>query len=509
MSDNNNLSQEELSKLEEQACFELCQIIAEAMQTQDIELLDARIAQWKQKYKKLLDGSLPNSKFKKKIEFLLNQYYSSVTRYIQEQIKFKEHVKIENQSKALRKLYSIIKETNDLKTLKKKIKEWEKNYPYESFLKMYQKRITQYTKESNLKDNAFDQDQAFSDLVAITKLNRSFDEFKYELEKWEKNYSINNKYKLDDFLNNRNEVKRYTSDEYLLSISRDNNIDDKADDIDEKTGYTNINKQAVAYSALLSIASKPNNEAKMFEWVYKNRNIKFNDNYKELILAATYLDYSPTLLNKIKVPNTNLSKPSVSLEEYNNINKLKKYSIVSYFNLLLPTESRITNDFFNQQLLEIYNKSEKIKHKNSFKVETPSSKIEIVAPEKDEPKKEDKKINLVDNKENDIEIAVDESIINNENTVEIKLDNSVPLVKNEIEEEKVVKEKTIEEPVSEFKPVEIVSISPMFFEAVHRHTQQSEIIEKVNETADEYIEKDFDENEIDLNMDLQITKIEE
>ena len=89
--------QEELNKLEEQACFELCQIIAEAMQTQNVDLLDQRIAEWKNKYKKLLDGSVPNSKFKKKIEFLLNEYYSSVTRYIQEQIKFREYVKIENQ----------------------------------------------------------------------------------------------------------------------------------------------------------------------------------------------------------------------------------------------------------------------------------------------------------------------------------------------------------------------------------------------------------------------------
>ena len=140
--------QEELNKLEEQACFELCQIIAEAMQTQNVDLLDQRIAEWKRKYKKLLDGSLPNSKFKKKIEFLLNEYYSSVTRYIQERIRFKEYVKIENQSKAIRKLRTIIKETNDLHTLEKKVKEWKNKYPYESFLKMYQRIIDKSTSKS-------------------------------------------------------------------------------------------------------------------------------------------------------------------------------------------------------------------------------------------------------------------------------------------------------------------------------------------------------------------------
>ena len=631
-----NMEPEELSKLEEQACFELCQIIAEAMQTQDIDLLDARISAWKIKYKKLIDGSVSNSKFKKKIEFLLNQYYSSVTRYIMQQIKIKEHIKIENQARALRKLYSIIKETNDLKTLKQKIKEWKTKYPYESFLKMYQKRIESATRERNLEDNAFDQDKAFSDLVSITKLNRTFEEFKYELSKWEKEYSIHNKYELDDFLRNKNEVKRYTSDEYLKSISRDDNELEKAPDaVEENTGFSNINKQAASYAALLSISSKPNNEAKMFEWVYKNRNIKFDDRYKELILAATYLDYSPTLLNRIKIPSANLSNSSVSLEEYNNINKLKKYSIISYFNLLLPNESRITNDYFNHQLIEIYNKSEKVKHQNSFTIETPSSKLEATLPEKDENNKEEEKEKIDSLNENDIEITVDESITNNENSIEIKLD--APIVEEtktveidtepktieepteeiheepkaveepvqeiheepktvvepvqeiheepkaveepaeeiheepkviieqteEIHEEpKVVEEpakeiheepkavvepvqeiheepkaveepaeeiheepkviieqteeiheepKVVEEPAKEIheEPVEIVSISPMFFEAVHRHTMQAEIIEKIDDTADEYIEKGFDENTMDsMDWNLQKNKTE-
>ena len=130
---NTKAEKEELKKLEDEAYFELCQIIAEAMQLQDIELLDYRISSWKNRYKKLLDG-LASPEFKKKIEYLLNEYYSSVTQYIYSQIKFKENKKIENQSKALVKLYRIIKETNDLNTLKSKVKEWEKQYPESSFL---------------------------------------------------------------------------------------------------------------------------------------------------------------------------------------------------------------------------------------------------------------------------------------------------------------------------------------------------------------------------------------
>ena len=46
-----------------------------------------------EKHKKLLDN--PSPEFKKRIEYLLNEYYSSVTQYIQSQIKFNENKKIE------------------------------------------------------------------------------------------------------------------------------------------------------------------------------------------------------------------------------------------------------------------------------------------------------------------------------------------------------------------------------------------------------------------------------
>ena len=44
---------EDLKRLEDQAYYELMQIIAEAMYTQDIRLLNDRISSWKTKYKKL------------------------------------------------------------------------------------------------------------------------------------------------------------------------------------------------------------------------------------------------------------------------------------------------------------------------------------------------------------------------------------------------------------------------------------------------------------------------
>lgn len=375
---NAKAEKEELKKLEDEAYFELCQIIAEAMQLQDIELLDFRIASWKNKYKKLLDN--PSPEFKKRIEYLLNEYYSSVTQYIQSQIKFRENKRIENQSKALRELYVIIRDTDDLKTLEKKVDAWKQKYPKDKFLKMYQSKYERMTSRKNLKENAFDQEMAFKDLVDITKHTGTFDDFLKEREQWEKKYSIHSKFELDDFIRNQSEVKRYSSDEYLHSISRENEVEKKevADThipetkensdqhLEQPTSiYSDLDKQAAAYSKLLSISAKRNNINEMFKWVYKNSSIKFNDKYKELILSATYLDYSPTYLNKLKTPNLNVNNKSLSYEEFDEIDDIKKYAIISYFNLLLPPNKTISNNFFNSCINTVYAKSEEAKHASS------------------------------------------------------------------------------------------------------------------------------------------------
>lgn len=385
---NAKAEKEELKKLEDEAYFELCQIIAEAMQLQDIELLDFRIASWKNKYKKLLDN--PSPEFKKRIEYLLNEYYSSVTQYIQSQIKFRENKRIENQSKALRELYVIIRDTDDLKTLEKKVDAWKQKYPKDKFLKMYQSKYERMTSRKNLKENAFDQEMAFKDLVDITKHTGTFDDFSKEREQWEKKYSIHSKFELDDFIRNQSEVKRYSSDEYLHSISRENEVEKKevADThipetkensdqhLEQPTSiYSDLDKQAAAYSKLLSISAKRNNINEMFKWVYKNSSIKFNDKYKELILSATYLDYSPTYLNKLKTPNLNVNNKSLSYEEFDEIDDIKKYAIISYFNLLLPPNKTISNNFFNSCINTVYAKSEEAKHASSSLNEIPQENL--------------------------------------------------------------------------------------------------------------------------------------
>lgn len=481
---NAKAEKEELKKLEDEAYFELCQIIAEAMQEQSIELLDYRIASWKYKYKKLLDNPSPN--FKKRIEYLLTEYYSSVTQYIQSQIKFNENKKIENQSKALRELYIIIKNTNDLKLLEKKVNAWKEKYPKDKFLKMYQSKYEHMTSKRNLRENSFDQEMAFKDLIEITKHTGTFEEFSREREEWEKKYSIHDKFELDDFIKHQSEVKRYTSDEYLHSISREEekkedsiNVEvDSPNEPEQKEHqekqpqeiYSDLAKQAAAYSALVTISQKPKNVDEMFKWVYKNSSIKFNDKYKELILNATYLDYSPTYLKNLKTPDLNINNKSLSYEEFKEMDDIKKYAIISYFNLLLPPDKAISNNFFNACISTVYTKSEKAKYANNslneIKQENLIDGIEIKLSKSDA----EKEINIPEIKNQNIP-NVDKREFPSSSSEEIKAKQTDPAEKlqefapNEPEQKKSGKEN--EEKI-------IVAVSPVLASLAEEESKADE-----------------------------------
>ena len=498
--ENAKAEKEELKKLEDEAYFELCQIIAEAMQEQSIELLDYRIASWKDKYKKLLDNPSPN--FKKRIEYLLNEYYSSVTQYIQSQIKFNENKKIENQSKALRELYVIIRDTDDLKTLEKKVNAWKEKYPKDKFLKMYQSKYERMTSKRNLKENAFDQEMAFKDLVEITKHTGTFEEFAMERKSWEDKYSIHNKFELDDFIKHQSEIKRYTSDEYLHSISKEEEKkeDSNAVEMELPKGsepkkhqekqpqeiYSDLAKQTSAYSALLAISGKPNNVDEMFKWVYKNSSIKFNDKYKELILNATYLDYSPTYLNKLKTPDLNVNNKSLSYEEFKEMADIKKYAIISYFNLLLPPDKAISNGFFNSCINTVYAKSEKAKY-------TDSSLNEI----NQENLKDGIEIKL---SKSDAEQELDLPELKKQDIPETEVEKVPSSVAEEKQEENIDSEKKLQEDLPEFSeklPVEHIKQDDVKISTIQDNPKDQNVVKDDNiATIDLEIEEEPSKEEL-------------
>lgn len=533
MSSPKKVQEQELKKLEDEAYFELCQIIAEAMQYQDVDLLNARIAYWKNKYKKLLAGAA-SPDFKKRIEFLLNQYYSSVTQYILSQLQFKEKQKIKNQAKAMQELYHIIKNTKDLSLLKQKIEKWKAKYPVSSFLDMYQKRIRAYTRQKNLEENAFLQEQAFKDLVDITKKYGTFDELNEYIHDWENKYSINNNFTIDDFIKHQSEVKRFVSPEFLQSIAREyvnaENKEKKEDLVEEYNNrpFSDLSVQALAYANLLSISKSSSNVDEMFKWVYKNSKIKFNDKYKEMILRETYLYYSPTYLKKLDIPDIDFSSNSLSFEEYSHIDDIKRYAIISYFNLLLPPNRAVSNDFFSKNIYAIYSKSEKYR---TAKIVEPQLVIDDILPSGIEiPVDNTKSLencnkNLIDlNTEiqqeelepsDVIDLSHIETVLTESEDLSDEKDNNFQSISSPFEEEinlpETKKEENFDLPETE-EPVEsanqtlydatssdesktldsseVIVLSPLFFIAVNNLDKQAKVVDHIETDVENYMEQE-------------------
>ena len=414
--------EEELKKLEEQAYFELCQIIMEALQLQDIKILNNRLSSWKIKYKKLLDGSTALIEKIKRLQS--DDYIGYIINMIMQRIKITEYIKIENQAKALRKLYLLIKENTDFRTLKSKVEEWKKTYPIQSFMKMYQRKVAYYTRTKTIEDNSFDQEKAFYDLIQITKMNGTPKDFERELGNWEDTYHIHDKFELDDFIKHQSDIKRYAQEIQAKANPDQENEERKTPEASQQ--FSDFAKQSVAVNSLLSIIGDSNNLNKVFEWVHKNSSIKFNDEYKALILSKTALEYSPRYLNRLKAPNINILNDSLSLDEYKEIDNIKRYAIISYFNLLLPKGQAIPNNYFDNYVEDIYYKSKNVKV--SDKVIVPETTLEnTVQPTEEaqlppidsvssysQDKKEDLKVEtIVPNNLEDTELKLD---VKNEGT---------------------------------------------------------------------------------------------
>ncbi|MDO5555795.1 MAG: hypothetical protein Q4G09_03880 [Clostridia bacterium] len=459
---------EELKAKEDEAYFELCKIIAEAMQIQDVNLLDSRIAYWKSKYKGLLSISA-SSTFKKRIEFLLNQYYSSITQYILSQIRFKEEKMISNQRKALRELYAIIRDTNDLALLKKKIGEWEKKYPVSGFLRMYQKRIKLYTTERNLESNAFNQDEAFYKLVQITKKNNlTLDELNQEIDLWKREYSIDDKYTIDDFIKNQSEVKRFVSDEYLAHIAKESL---------EPLSTQSLPRTDNQIIKALSTFPKKSDINKIFDWVYKNHLIEFDDEAKnQIICAAEKLGFSPSLLKSNNLSEVSkiidTSNSNLSFEEYQNMSDIKKYIVITYFNLLLPHEQALSNNYFNnyyEKYIETINNStaEQILKVQSIEDDTKEQPIKNITQQltTSEPTQE---------------------IVEQFTSPEPAQDTIEQSTSPEPATYTIVKEPTHTEDIVE-QPVSQIQVFSHLLDTVYEHTAQAELIKQI----DEIVDKDF------------------
>ena len=378
------------------------------------------------------------------------------------------------------------------------------------------------------------QEQAFKDLVDITKKYGTFDELNEYIHDWENKYSINNNFTIDDFIKHQSEVKRFVSPEFLQSIAREDvNAEKKKKKEDLVEEYNNrpfsdLSVQALAYANLLSISKSSSNVDEMFKWVYKNSKIKFNDKYKEMILRETYLYYSPTYLKKLDIPDIDFSSNSLSFEEYSHIDDIKRYAIISYFNLLLPPNRAVSNDFFSKNIYAIYSKSEKYR---TAKIVEPQLVIDDILPSGIEiPVDNTKSLencnkNLIDlNTEiqqeelepsDVIDLSHIETVLTESEDLSDEKDNNFQSISSPFEEEinlpETKKEENFDLPETE-EPVEsanqtlydatssdesktldsseVIVLSPLFFIAVNNLDKQAKVVDHIETDVENYMEQE-------------------
>ena len=266
----------------------------------------------------------------------------------------------------------------------------------------------------------------------------------------------------------------------------------------------------------------------MFKWVYKNSKIKFNDKYKEMILRETYLYYSPTYLKKLDIPDIDFSSNSLSFEEYSHIDDIKRYAIISYFNLLLPPNRAVSNDLFSKNIYAIYSKSEKYR---TAKIVEPQLVIDDILPSGIEiPVDNTKSLencnkNLIDlNTEiqqeelepsDVIDLSHIETVLTESEDLSDEKDNNFQSISSPFEEEinlpETKKEENFDLPETE-EPVEpanqtlydatssdesktldsseVIVLSPLFFIAVNNLDKQAKVVDHIETDVENYMEQE-------------------
>ena len=175
---------------QDQAYFELCQIIAEALQAQDLQMLQVAIYYWENQY--------PVEKFdsfhKEKVKRLLsNEYLSWLAQYIQELSNIARRCKEFDPVKAYDRLIKILVSEHgkgNYDKLKEKIEAWQIAYPMDKFSSYYQSKINEKINEKYLQKavELFSEKTALTELDKIINSTNNISELKCKIRDWKQQF---------------------------------------------------------------------------------------------------------------------------------------------------------------------------------------------------------------------------------------------------------------------------------------------------------------------------------
>ena len=348
---------------EQEAYFELCQIIAYAQATHDYDRLIKDLEQWKSRY----DVELFSDELKYKVKYMLSlEFLSKVLKdfqvfYARSQL-VPEH--------ELQKFYNLLNKADKTKNRSEFEKELSKMDI--DYLKSHYPHIVSMRLGKTYLDKLFekfDEARALSDLTDITTHYdrcKNADDFKDKINEWNKSFPTNdfnasNKSKVENIL------KEYTNENRLLElfpaeinlaegvqvdiINSENQIEDLPEDI------SIISRDAML--AFRNIVDKNIHDTDgLFNWLctYKKYINSFENSIKEDLvnsLMPSYKGELSTETDNYYIPKMN-NDYLLSLSDYNSIDDIKKNSVLQFLGLLSTDQSLTHEDAYR---LDIINKN--------------------------------------------------------------------------------------------------------------------------------------------------------
>lgn len=360
---------------EEEAYYELCEIIALAQQTGNYTRFQNDLAQWKKHY----PIELFSDKYKSKIKYMLSEEF--LDSILKNYLAFEKYSKLDpnKQLDKFRKIFFRAEQHKDEKKLDSELSAFYKDYPLEYLKEKFPHIVAKLTSKS-YRDKVlqkFDSKSAYEEFLIIInnpKDYNSLSDFEYALE------PLKEKYPIKDFSEEyRSKLDSLISESSLKQIFENSNEDASLDisdlddgtviDLDESKSiatHSGIFNQKTAYFELIEIMKNPNNVNGIFDWTYKYMEYigRFDDYHKGLVLSTLLPYYKIPKQHDYRIPAMNSqSHDYLSFNEYQSIDEIKYATILQYLAIISTTGSLSLDDIRRLQVI----------HDNSVKAKAVST----------------------------------------------------------------------------------------------------------------------------------------
>lgn len=339
---------------EEEAYFELCQIISVAQQTANYARFQNDLAQWKKHYP--IESF--SEKYKAKIRYMLSEKF--LDSVLKDYLAFEKYSQMDpnKQLDRLRKIYSRAEKHKDAKKLDADLAALYKEYPLSYLKEKFPHIVGKLTSKSNRERvlQKFDSREAYDEISAVVYDTDSYS----SLEELEKALEpLRAKYPVEDFSEEyRGKITELLKEDSLKKLLEESSLDVPIDmesldagtvislDEGKALASSGILNQKTAYFELLEIMKDPNNTNAVFDWAYKYMKYinKFDDYHKGLILTTLAPYYKIPKQQSYMIPIMDSQNHDyLSFGEYRSIDDIKKNAVLQYL-ALISTTGELSND---------------------------------------------------------------------------------------------------------------------------------------------------------------------